>query len=518
MANKGQKRRGSRGKAKPSAGAKRHRPGFSYSTSDKNTFPTPNLLSTKRFKIKLLAGQNANADTLTFVLRSHPFELVRLLPQPIRIKYVASQPTPNKQAADPERSYLTASTAGNDILRAYIDPFTAASTFFSSADVVLDNFSITDHLPPQGRLHGFYQQAIKSFMGEDAKNAIYGGSLTIPDETVRNALTTSEMKEALKTMEFDSKTDPVARTISLGFDGVPLLGPARNYQLSKLQGREPPQTFSYLPPETSLLIRLFRQRPDHHSVEIVDGTNRSDDDYFKHADLAVDVPDIQFEIKEIYLMAESARVAPRDMEKLRHNYAKSPLHFLMDVPVPSYQNVPAGLSEADITFMLEKGTQLVYVFFITQHQIFLSKTSKKTCSFRVPIPPSLKQIRFFYGADELHFDQGLSKLHGTNVAGNLDVLAFETYLRQRGWVDERYAKLFPRSNNNGYRSFFPLDLTAFDTRGGGRELRANLRFMDAGSANGLLCASIRVVEGEFVRRVEMGTPKWSVAANLAEHG
>ncbi len=493
---------------------RKKRPGFSYTTSDKNSFPLPQLLSTKRIKIRLLTGQDPNADTLTFVIRSHPLELIRLLPQPIRIKYVASQPTPNKQAADPERSYLR-SLQANEV-KAYIDPFTASSTFFSRADVVLDNHCVSAQLPPHGGLLGFYTQAIKSFMTEEAKNRVYGDALTIPDEETRNNADSGEMKQALKSLEFDSKTAPTARTISLSMDSVPFLGPARNPQLASLQGREPPETFSYLPPQTSLMIRLFRQRPDYQNIEIVDGTNRSDTDYFKHADLTVEPPDIKFEIKDIHLMAETCRVTPAGMDKLMKAYAKTQLHFLMDVVYPSYQHLPSGVSEAHVTFMLEKGTKLVYFFFVTQHQLFLNKTSKKTCSFRVVVPPTLKQVRFFYGADELHFDQGLGKLHGTNVAGNLDVLTFETYLKQRNWLDNRYPHYFPRKNEFGYRSFFPLDLTAFDGNAGGRELSADLQFFDAGAAEGLICVALRVVEGDLCRIMQDGKPKWNLIPNIAE--
>ncbi len=514
---KGQKKKKA-GAAVTAKDAKR-RPGFSYSMTERNAFPSPQFLSTKRFKIKLLSGSNPNADTLTFVLRTHPHELVRLLPQPIRIKYVATRANPNaaNQGAAARLNLISSSGVANNP-RTYIDPYTASSCFFSSAEVVLDNYDVTANLPSLGGgMRGFYEQAIKSFMPQDAKNRVYGSDLTIPNEGVRTALASPEMVEAFKSLDFNAADRAVPRTIALSMDSTPLLGPSRNYQLSTLQGRDPPDTFSYLPPQTSLLIRLFRQRPDHQQVEQVDDTNRSDTDYFKHANLTHDPTDVKFDIKSIYLMAESTRVAPKAMEKLMANYARSQLHFLMDVAVPSYQHLPAGISEGEVTFMLERGTKLVYFFFVTEHQLFQNETSKKNCSFRTVIPKSLKRIRFFYGADELHFDGGLGDLQGTNVAGNLDVLTFLTYLRQRDWVDERYPDLFPRANEYGYRSFFPLDLTAMDTsEGGRRELRVDLKFVDAGCEAGLLAASIRVMEGDMRRAVEAGgEPKWKMVPNVA---
>lgn len=55
------------------------------------------------------------------------------------------------------------------------------------------------------------------------------------------------------------------------------------------------------------------------------------------------------------------------------------------------------------------------------------------------IPVTLKQIRFFYGDSELHFSDGLEKMTGKKGnAGNLDLLALETYLKEREWFDYNY--------------------------------------------------------------------------------
>lgn len=50
---------------------------MNYSLSVQNFFPGPPLSTTKKFKFPLMTGVSPNSETLTFVLRSHPYELVR---------------------------------------------------------------------------------------------------------------------------------------------------------------------------------------------------------------------------------------------------------------------------------------------------------------------------------------------------------------------------------------------------------------------------------------------------------
>ena len=132
------------------------------------------------------------------------------------------------------------------------------------------------------------------------------------------------------------------------------------------------------------------------------------------------------------------------------------------------------------------------------------------------IPVSLKQIRFFYGDSELHFSEGLEGLTGKKgKTGNLDLLALQTYYKERDWFDYDYPDYYRRAATYSYRSVFPLDLSPFDTEDGIRELRVNLTFSDDGSPAGLMALAIRVTEGDVTRKLEGGVPRWNVLPNMS---
>ncbi len=177
------------------------------------------------------------------------FTFFRLLPNPIRVKYVAYR----KDGDD--KKYFTSMTNGPANPRVYLDPFSEASALFSGAEILLDHYNISAQLPQQGQLRSFYDAAQRSFMKSSDRAKYFGNPHCIADDTTRFELGDPDTKAALASMEFDSESDPSARSVQLSMAGVPFLGCSRNHQLAALQGKKPPLGSSFLPPQTLFTCR-----------------------------------------------------------------------------------------------------------------------------------------------------------------------------------------------------------------------------------------------------------------------
>ncbi len=510
------RKRGAEGKS----GAQRpRREGLSFSTKDSNVFPGPALDRIRKVKIPLVANCDKNGSVLTFAIHTSGQELLRLSPTPIHISYTASidNPSPSEVATASAKEkaktwFLTAqNTEDKDAIRVYIDPYSQFSTFFSSCEIWLDDWNLTDQLVGQGQLQGLFSYAQLAFMSARERERYFNIGYTVPDGEARFEIGNEENKKALSTMTFGAtRTAATPRSATLSCAGVPLMGYPRCFQLSKLQKKREVPTYPFLPPRTKLMIKLVRQDPVYRNVEKIKSENathsNNDAVYFDMAETYDDdLAEISLDIKDIYISGEIIRV---DKGKLPESFSTSNLNYMMDLPLSCTQRIPQGQSHGTISFPMEEDIELAFFAFAFEEQLYFKKSSKRHCSHRMTVPKNLKKIQFFFDADEILMVDGLSGLEGTEKDGNLKLQVFYEYLRERDWLDLDFPDLFPRGQKMGYRAIIPLDMTPYINARGTRELNVVYHFESTGAPKNIMGVCIRVGEGRFTRKVDAGIKRW----------
>jgi hypothetical protein len=244
----------------PPAPGKLRRPGFTYSRSSRSAVPGPRLERSRKRAISLMSNCSPNDECLTFTVRTGPQELLRISPTGLHVSYVVKYKNPAVGAAHPWLSPRSASAEAAETIRCYVDPLTSFSTFFESAEVLLDGEDTSLQLKNPGYLQGFYAMAQRIFMTEAERRKYFDIQAYVTDSRMRDDRDkNSEMlQKVLSNCDFDDKEDPVPRTVKLSIDGVPFFSYPKNFQLCRLKGQTPPPTFSYLPPNTELMLKLQR--------------------------------------------------------------------------------------------------------------------------------------------------------------------------------------------------------------------------------------------------------------------
>lgn len=382
---------------------------------------------------------------------------------------------------------------------------------FSVFIYILLGENITVGMRPQGLLTGFYSFAQKIFLPSEERARLYGGKALVTNEADRRDLTSKDMQEALKSMEFTSVTDPTARTMRLSYDGIPFLCYPKNASLCRVAEKDPGISFDALLPGTELIIKLLRTVPSVRQIEQVNITGGLIDDtrYFSAASITTDLTNYVIVIQSVGIEVEIMTIEEESMKKIMHTYTSNILKYRFHVPDIALQRIAAGQQVLDVTFPIERGVELLYVGFGFQSQIYYNTGHKKWCSYRSVVPKSLKKISFHLDGDEIFFNGGLNQVASTEDDSSLSLQAFVEYLQQRGWWDSSHPEQFPRGDVFTYRGIFPLDLTGFTTNLN-RDLIVNLQFGGTGSPAHLLVYCIRVCEEELRRQVINGQKRWEV--------
>ncbi len=245
----------------PTAG-KLRRPGFGYLSSKRET-PSPRLERCRRRFIPLLASSSPGDPCLSFAFRTGAQELLRFSPTPIYVKYQVRYPNSQYEEgsndAEKKHQYIYTTNSEADKPRGYLDSLSLSSCFFSHADLNIDNEQINVFLRSPGYIAGFYSVGQRIFMSPEERSLYFGiGDTCIFDQRQREDPSKPPLKNALESLNCDSKTDPQSRAVRLSLDGVPLLSYPLNFQLARIRNQKPVPTFSFLPPSTEVSLVLHR--------------------------------------------------------------------------------------------------------------------------------------------------------------------------------------------------------------------------------------------------------------------
>ena len=515
---------GERTAAAGGLGLVKKRPGFESSKSEAAAYPGPPLERMTLRHIPLNPSCSMQEELLTFSFTTGPNELVRFVSQPIHISYCIGYENPDYEAGSADavkkskKLYLRSKATGVQN-RVYIEPFARANAFFDDCSLLVDGEDLSMQLKRQGHLSGFNSYAQCCFMSQSERERYFGISDFIGDQTLRTTTMSS-----LESGDFGSQTDPEPRSLTTAWPGVPFIsGYPRNFMLQKLLGKEPPRSWSFLPPSTSVVVQLHRTNPAHRALEQVTVTTKTgntleeknllESQYFGGGNMAPKASDKYFvEIRDIALVVESLKLHPSVSGRLLRKFEAPRLNYYFDSHDTQLQSVPDGQKETTLSFNIDKNVKLAVVGFVFQPNLFYTTGSGHTCGYRSVIPKGLREISFSIQGEKIPFER-LREVAPGQADGSLFPEVWKVYLAQRGWLDEDHPDIFPRGDKNGYRALFPIDLTALSPEGN-RDLSVHLVFSNALSPTQLIAFCDRVFEAVLTRTFQEGKRTWNVSPSV----
>ena len=510
--------------------AKNVREGFSL-RDQPHTFPDPTFLRNRKIKIRLAPSSTLNEDVFTFTYKTANSEVLRMAPNPIVLKYSATEPNPHYVTDDDERAALGGTdawkakkqvpcmmgmgTAAKTERRAYINTAAGGNAWFSSCLIDIDGEDICSYYKPQGPTNGYYSYFQKLFLTEEERVRLYD---------VRHLVTcskedqdeTGDAKLALDTLNFENANSPKFRSLRTTFEGVPWMGYARNAQVSKLEGKKPAWNYLVLRPGTELAVHFRKHSPMWSYLEQQYVTNAakgkvaySPRTLHSGDDSAVAPAKYEVKLEDMFLEAEAMSfdtALPKHRAYLAR-LEKSTQTQHIDIPNTSLLSVPTSTTRADLQFDLAPNTPLAYVAFAYRDNVFFNAASNHTTTYRCTWPTNCKKISFTLGSEEILFQNGLSDL---SVDGSVDRERFYQYLRDKNFFDYDNPDYFVRDTKGfSYRVVFPIDLAQYGMKLP-TALGVHLEFNDQLSPDKLLAICCRVEPHKLVRVDDAGKSRWSV--------
>lgn len=507
------------------------REGF-YMRDRQHSYPRPTFRNARRIKIGLAANTQVDDEVFTLAYHSANGEIIRMLPDPIVVKYLVHEKNEKYEESATARATLTGDNKWKaekrlpcmmgdpnqkTASRASINPAFGAHAWFQECWITVDGEDICSHFKRQGLLNGFYCYFMMIFCTALERMRLWGVDYLVCNSGQEGS-DSPEGKKALETLNFESWTNPKYRTARMSYEGVPWVGMPKNPQVSKLQGVDPSWNYIVLPPNTTLEIHFKRHNPSwafFDQTRIVDsaGTAVAYEANKLHSEANMANPPRKYDvtIEDVFIDAEVISLdtsVPGHRNFLNRLSSSTQVQYI-DIPNTSLQTVPDGTTRASLQFDVAANTPIVYIAFVYRDNVFYNAGSNHSCTYRCTLPKNCTKISFSLGSEEILFQDGLKDLH---VDGSVDRERFYQYLKDNNMYDYDNPDYFARDKEGiSYRVVFPINLSQF-SRTGPQALGVHLEFDSNLSPKNLLGVCSRAETYMISRGEEAGRARWDAAS------
>lgn len=345
----------------------------------------------------------------------------------------------------------------------YMNPLLNAASFFKSVTVEMNGTRLTKCDLDNG--NNIYQHLNRSCCTTDIRDA-YTTNKTEPlPSATATGTRTAGYAEGIDLICQESSTLEDDEAVELGFrfsvDGVFALGssPKNLTCLSVLQKKgiidnAKTNYYTFIRPGTR--IKIIFERPHPHGM-FLGNLNAHPAKYnnnVKVTDYAHEWLDPTIEITnfmlyyDVYTFQESIskEIFPKNMRYTR------------DMFNIQLENLPPNVRDCKVTFRLDKGTKIVYIFFPWEHQIVFDRLSGKGCEFAWTYPETLSKISFWCDGEPLKWREGLTGLASKSAnRREADCVNYYEECRNNGIFDNSYDEIFPRSTMPRWKDVIVMD-------------------------------------------------------------
>lgn len=342
------------------------------------------------------------------------------------------------------RSKTDAETGDNIRQGPILYPELGASSFFSSVSMDIDNCPISME---DMRFQPLYQTHARKFSTEKVRTLAYGpeaANLLVPTKNLHEDATYDEAEQAVDSgSEVRSRARPAGARF--GFEGCFLLGAPKNLTLCSMEQRGVNNHWTFLPPGTTVSIRLARADPQHAKVGWM-MQHGGEDMAPAPLTLAQDelkFPKMKIEITELSLLYEAY-----DFDRLNFSFPgpDKSLKFYHDGFVTGSSNLMPSTRICTNTFSIPDGTKMLYISYVHHFQIYFDPASGKGNFYKTVFPPNLKKVTFKINEEIVFWPDGLEGLIGDDAAyGSSGAKTLYKFYQDRNMTDRPFETFFPKT-------------------------------------------------------------------------
>lgn len=413
---------------------------------------------------------------ITFQLQAGVDQFVRIPERPILVKYKlwtrkeASTAAPNateEAKAKAEATKLRYNKTDYAAKPCLVNPAHGMGIVFSGAEVLLDDFSVTDTV--QGNsLHWIHKtmNTIASTSNQrktdDTNNFIKNKF----DRRDKNNSTDSleggpAYRRGLSLVMSDSWSTGAPSEQLVGLDGIPFLGRPRFNPLATLHHRNEVNRQGYLMPGQRIEIRLHVR--SNLSI-VVDECLIPAANYFDVA--LAGAPDTatlvngKLEIIEVSLQYEVFRPAT---DHQRESLTKKHPAYYWDVPHMSTHLLNAGAQRVQQEIFVPSGAKFLCLTYMYGHQIWASESSNRSMSAYFTLPKIISNVSMHLVNHGALIAESLGDVYGLGAHRNVILRNHHQSLVEAGIIDDPFEDVFPPSEEDiQFNQLIMVDLTKYD--------------------------------------------------------
>lgn len=409
---------------------------------------------TTKKSCRAMPFQETNASNcLHFCLETGAYEWVHLSKNAVSLLlYTSIAHTPNAQGNAEEQADSWSTRRGQP--NVMLDPDVAARSFFTRADVIINNVLV----PTNNALNQIFTtfpryQAI--FEPEDPKKRKPHFKM-LSDWNYANVATSEVMKEATKAFDHSAWNDTQHIRVTVPLDGIfPFDTKAAVHQA--IEGS--PAQVLYLPPSTKIELKLYfhQQKTEalfHNEVSAVN--------YF---DLTVNanawnVRTLRMTMEQAVMEYTAIELFPKQHTDQMQLYRGDKIGYWdYDIARAQHQSILAGTSYAETTFQIHPYCRSLLIAFQPDHSVLVQPHKKRPLTGWSTFPTGCTKITCEYANTELGNDLIRFGVRGIN--SELSMSQYYNYLKDLHLAENfTFDDLFPR--NERERSL--VQYLVFDVR------------------------------------------------------
>ena len=413
---------------------------------------------------------------ITFQLQAGIDHFVRIPERPFLVKYkvwrrrTASNVADTSTQAEKDKAAATQWRYNSGDFKAVpclINPAHGIGIVFAGAEVLLDDFSVTD--PVQGNSLQFVHKAMNTVAStstqrkmDDTANFIAGAA---DRRDKNNQTTTHEGSPAYVRgigliSSADWNTDAPCEQL-IGLDGIPFLGRPRFNALATLHRTEKVNRQGFLMPEQKVEIRLHVR---NNCSIVIDNCLVPAKNYFDvsvngmptEATLGTTV----LEIVEVSMQYEVFRPATDDQ---RRSLTRRQPAYYWDVPHLSTHLLNSGAQRVIQEIFVPRGAKFLTLAYMFGHQLWSSDSTNRPMSAYFSFPSTISNVALHLNNHGPLIAQKLGDIHGEKAYRNVTLRNHHQSLVEAGVIDDRFEDVFPPGNDAvQFNQIIMVDLTKYD--------------------------------------------------------
>lgn len=391
---------------------------------------------------RAMSFQESNASNcLHFVLETGAYEWVSLSKDAVSmLLYTNFKRTVLQDANTDELRADTWSTRANNPAL-MIDPDLAARSFFTRADVIINNVLV----PTNNTLNQLFTtfpryQAI--FQPEDPKDRRpHFKKLSEWDYT---KLAEPLMKAATRPFAHSAYNDTQQIRVRVPLDGIfPFDTKASIHQA--IEGDKP--QVLYLPPSTKLELKLYFHQQKMEAIfhNEVKATNYYQLTGAGNVATAWNVFTLNMSMEQAVMEYTAVELFPEQHAEQMKLYRGDRIGYWdYDIPRAQHQSILAGTSYAEATFQIHPYCRSILVAFQPDHSVLVQPHKKRPLTGWSTFPAGCTKIVTEYANTELGFD--LIRFGVKGINSELSMEQYYNYLKELRLAENfEFDDLFPRS-------------------------------------------------------------------------